>query len=292
MRLTTKIREFVNWLCLPLGVSLPYFKVYGKLPRLSNPRLFNEKIQWLKLHVYGKDPLYTECSDKLRVRDFLIRHGHEELLIPLISVYDNPSDIDFDKLPERFVLKWNFGNGFNIVCNDKQDLDLVKTRRMLHRWGKVRSELISGEMQYRDIPRKIICEENIAVGDKFPTDYKFHCFDGKCILGFTINDRETGRSTLYGFDRELNPIKYEFESEIFHQTTTPPPGISNARLKELMSIAETLSKPFHYVRVDLFQVGEIIYFSEFTFSEGGGYDHKTPSTDLALGSAIDLKVYQ
>ena len=152
MGLKQKLKIAINRLSPALGVSLLYYRQYKRFPRLRNPQLWSEKLQWLKLHVYGKDPVYTVCADKYRVREYLKERGFENLLIPLIGVYERPEDIDFNALPERFVLKWNFGSGYNVICNSKLDLDWEATARQLKEWGRDKDYAWrSYEMQYRDI---------------------------------------------------------------------------------------------------------------------------------------------
>lgn len=292
MDIKQKIRIFINKNFPKLGVSLLYFKQYKKFPNLCNPKTFNEKIQYLKLFVYGENPLYCECSDKYRVRHFIKNLGYEKFLIPIIGVYKSPQEIDFNALPDRFVLKWNFGNGFNIICNDKKKLDIEKTIKQLEEWSKVKSELISCEYQYRDIPKLIICEENIALSDKSPIDYKFHCFKGECKLGFTIEGRETGVLSFYSFDKGINHIGYEISTKKYQHLETPPMDFDKNVAKKLLEIAEILSIPFQYVRVDLFFQDGKIYFGEYTFSDGGGFDKKTPEADKLLGDALDLDTYK
>lgn len=275
-----------------IGNSILYFKQYHKLPDQTNPKLFNEKIQVLKRTAYATDPIFTTCADKYEVRDYLSSKGFGNLLIPLIAHYDSVEHINFDNLPQRFVIKMNFGNGMNIIVNDKNQISYDSVVSKLKRWMNVRAELISGEMQYARIPKKIIIEDNIAETNEPPMDYKFHCASGKCIMGFTVANRDQSDCRLYAFDRMLNPINYEINPNgKFNYTDIAPAQFDKEMVQKMMALAEEISQPFPYVRVDLFYVGGKIYFGELTFSEGGGFDRKTPYVDKLLGDAIDLSKY-
>lgn len=272
--------------------SLFYFRQYHRFPRWNNPTLFNEKIQYLKCTAFKNDPIYTLCADKYAVREYLSSKGFDRFLIPLISHYNHPDEIKWGELPNRFVLKMNFGNGMNIIVNDKTQLDITSTMSELKKWMDVKSELVSGEMQYAKIPKKIIVEENIATSDIAPVDYKFHCASGKCIMGFTVSGRQASECRLYGFGRDLEPIPYEPSHGHFMSVSYPPVEFNKEDVIKMMNLAETISAPFPYVRVDLFHVNGNIYFSELTFSEGGGFDRKTEYADRLLGQSIDLSLYR
>lgn len=288
------LKVMVNKVCPALGVSLLYYKQYKRFPRLRNPRLFNEKLQWLKLHVYGKDPVYTVCADKYKVREYLTERGFGDLLIPLIGVYERPEDIDFDALPDRFVLKWNFGSGYNIICNDKSKLDVEATVRKLREWGKDKNYAWkSYEMQYRDIPRRIVCEVNISQdGQHLVEDYKFQCFKGKVALGLVNWRFEDGRMHTYAFDRNMKRLVHDLSTDRHVQVEIPDVPLEGEKIDRLIDMAEKLSVQFPYVRVDLYYVREKIYFGEYTFSDGGGFDRKGDEADDLMSKALDINAYR
>lgn len=288
-----KLKIAINKIRPAVGVSLLYYRVYKRLPRLKNPRLFNEKLQWLKLHVYGKDPQYTVCADKYKVREYLIDRGLGDLLVPLLGVYERPEDIDFNALPNRFVLKWNFGSGYNVICNDKSQLDWAVTVRQLREWGADKDYAWrSYEMQYRDIPRRIVCEKNMSFGEQCIMDYKFHCFGGKVLIGFAQWRFADGRILTYSFDKQAQYTPHEFSAGRHIQLEMPESDFSQEEVKAMMDIAEKLAAPFPYVRVDLYNIGGKIYFGEYTFSDGGGFDKKVPEADKKMGDMLDLGAYK
>lgn len=141
-----------------LNTKMRYKKVFGKRLDLENPKTFNEKIMWLKLNCYIKDPLVIKCADKYRVREYVEECGYKDILIDLIGVYDNAKDIPWEDLPNQFVLKWNYGAGMNIICTDKAEMDKNEVIRQMEKWRKNKIWLPYAELQYKYTPPKIVCE--------------------------------------------------------------------------------------------------------------------------------------
>lgn len=142
-----------------LNTRMSYRIKFGREPDLRNPKTFNEKILWLKLNKYMHDPLVIQCADKVAVREYVKSCGCEEILSNVIGIYDKVEDIPWEELPNCFVLKWNFGAGMNIICTDKSKLDKNQVLSQMKKWGKFKYWLPHSEMQYKYIPKKIICEE-------------------------------------------------------------------------------------------------------------------------------------
>lgn len=141
-----------------LNTKVRYRKSFHRKLDLQSPRTLNEKLLWLKLNRYMHDPLVIQCADKFRVRAYVEECGCGEILNTLYGVYDSVDDINWEALPMQFVLKWNFGAGMNIVCTDKSQMDKKTVLRTLKKWGKTKPWLTHSEMQYKYIPKKIICE--------------------------------------------------------------------------------------------------------------------------------------
>ena len=141
-----------------LNTKARYFAAFHKRLNLDKPQTLNEKILWLKLKRYMNDDLVIQCADKYRVREYVKKCGCGDILVDLYGVYDTVDEIDWDTLPNEFVLKWNFGAGFNIICTNKAELDKEETLNTLRKWEKNRYWLTHSEMQYKKIPKKIICE--------------------------------------------------------------------------------------------------------------------------------------
>jgi len=265
-------------------ISCQFFPVAGYWPNLRNPRTFNEKIQWLKLQY--RDNLVTTCADKYRVREYVRSTIGEEHLIPLLGTYGRAEDIDFESLPEQFVLKTNHGSGQNIVCRDKRVLDREDTRRKLSEWMRPESNhyWYSYEWGYKNIEPKIVCEEYIEQENGELPDYKFFCFNGNVRLAYVCSDRLSGSLKVDYCDPEWNRLPF-WRGYPNAETFPPPPD----HLAEMIRLAEKMSVPFPFVRVDLYEVGDKILFGEMTFYPGNGTDPFNPGEwDATFGDMISL----
>lgn len=149
-----------------LNTKARYKQAFKKKLNLHNPETLNEKILWLKLNRYMKDPLVIQCADKYRVRDYVKQCGCGSILNELIGVYDSPKEIPWEELPNQFALKWNFGAGMNIICTDKSKMNKDDTLRQIEKWGKCKYWLSHSEMQYKYIPKKIVCERLLNANSK------------------------------------------------------------------------------------------------------------------------------
>lgn len=286
------LRNSLNWLTkhnLPLSLRLRYFYYFKKCLRLRNPKTLDEKIQWMKIHLYGydQDPIYTQCADKYRVRDYVKSCGCSEILNELIAVYDTPEEIEWGKLPQKFALKWNFGNGYNIICHNKSSLNIPQTKDKLKIWGKEEPWLKTGEVQYKHAEKKIIVEKFIEPErGLLPVDYKVFCFHGEPFILFTCEERDSGTPKFYFFDKKWNLIRINPDGQ------NAPANFSLPKPKHLNSIfhyAEILSQRFPFVRVDFYDTPQRLYFGELTFTPGGGFDiERLWATQLMLGSKLDL----
>ena len=260
----------------------------GKELDLDNPKTFNEKLQWLKL--YNRDPQYTMLVDKYLVRDYIRENLGEEYLIPLIGVWNSPDEIDFDALPDKFVLKCNHNSGVGMyICKDKSKMDVEKVKKELQRGLDQDYYLTGREWPYKDVPRKIICEKFMsdAPGASDFTDYKFFCFDGHVDCVMVCLERSSGNTKFYFFDekwelKRLN-IRGKNAPEGF---TVPKPEC----MDKMFDIAAELSKGLPFVRVDLYQSNGQIYFGEMTFFPDSGFDaNLLKETDEYFGNLIKLQ---
>ena len=252
---------------------------------LDYPKTFNEKLQWLKL--YNRRPEYTKMVDKYKVREYISEKIGEEYLIPLLGVWDDPDDIDFDTLPNQFVLKCNHNSGLGMcICKDKNSLDISKVRSDLRKGLKQDYYLTGREWPYKNVPRKIIAEKYIT--DETGTnlrDYKFYCFDGKAKVVGIYQDRNTDKETTGDFfDMDFNWLDFTFNMPNAKVKPSKP-----NHFEKMKEIAEILSKGLPHVRVDLYLSNDRIYFGELTFFDGSGFDKIEPfEWDVKLGSWINL----
>ncbi len=260
------------------------FKIaFGKKLTRKNVKTFNEKIQWLRC--YDNIPIKTILADKYRVRDYVKKQVGEKYLIKLLGVWDNFDEIDFSKLPESFVLKANHGCGWNILVTDKKTLNIEKAKQDMEKWLKTNYAFYFLELQYRNIPPKIIAEEFISNSNNNLYDYKVHCFNGHPKYIQFIGDRMTPPTQEIFLDRNWTPQPFTYTYPKYETIPQKP-----VCLNELLSIAEKLAADFAYVRVDFYVLNDnSIRFGEMTFTPAGGMDHWTPPEwNLKLGNLLKL----
>jgi hypothetical protein len=258
----------------------------GKRLHLSNPKTYNEKIQWLKL--YGRTPMDKVLADKYLVKKYIADTIGDEYVIPLLGVWDSPEQIDFTNLPERFVLKCNHNSGRGMcICRDKTALDLESVREGLRIGLKENYFLRSREKAYKGIPRKIIAEEYMEDNTtKDLKDYKFFCFNGEPKIVFVATGRELGEHEVKFdfFDMEYNHLNITNG----HPNSNPFPH-KPASFEKMKELAAVLSKGYPHIRVDFYEVNGRVYFGEFTFSHWGGMTPFEPEEwDRILGDWIVL----
>ena len=231
---------------------------------LDNPQTFNEKIQWLKL--YDSTPLKTKLSDKYLVRDWIKEQIGEKYLIPLIGVWKHFDDIDFDRLPQQFVLKCNHASGWNIIVNDKSTLDFNMAKDKFDTWiGKNFAFAWGLELQYMNIPPLIVAEKYMADLDGDILDYRFFCFNG--IPKYVWVDIGSGTShhkrNIYDMQWSLQPYGVNYP----HIDPAPE---KPETFDEMVNCARKLCRGFSFVRVDFYSVNGKVYFGEMTFTPQSG----------------------
>lgn len=256
------------------------FKIFMRYSLdINNPKTFNEKLQWLKL--YDRKPEYTTMVDKYRVREYIADKIGEEYLIPLLGVWDDPDYIDFDSLPNQFVLKCNHNSGLGMcICKDKNSLDISKVRSELRKGLKQDYYLSGREWPYKNVPRKITCEEYL--GDN-PNDYKFFCFNGKVEYILVCSDRFDSIKETF-FDRNWNVAPFKRPNIEIDEKIKKP-----INFKKMIELSEFLSKDIPFLRVDFYEVDNKIYFGELTFYPASGFSPFEPNEwDYKLGELIEL----
>ncbi len=262
-------RGITNLLSDKAYLKLAYKFTMGKPLNLKNPVTFNEKLQWLKL--YNRKPIYTVMVDKYKVREYIAEKLGEEYLIPLVGVWDSVEEIDFDGLPERFVMKCNHNSGKGMyICKDKSQMDVAKVKKELKAGLKENYYMHGREWPYKDVPRKIIAEQYMVDGEtKELRDYKFFCFDGRVDCVMVCIDRSIGEPKFYFFDREWKLLRYNKRGKAAAEDFTLP---APTNIAEMFDIAEKLSAGLPYSRIDLYSVEGKTYFGEITFFPDSGLD--------------------
>ncbi len=292
-KIGTFFKSLLTIISPKLNTWVVYFFKFKKPIRLKNPQTLDEKIQWLKFHDYYKNSLVTQCADKYAVRDYVKSCSCPEILNDLYAVYDTVEEVDWLKLPDKFVIKWNFGCGQNLICFDKRTLNVEWARKTLVSWYKLRNRfyLPYSEMQYKGIKPKLVCEKLIETRDGgLPVDYKVYCFNGRAEYALLCMNRGTdGQHAKYYFvDRnwELQRFNVAGKNAPIDFSLPRPEGAEN-----LFFYAEKLCKPFPFVRVDLYlEFGQVI-FGELTFTPCGGFDvNRLPETQLLFGQKLRLQM--
>jgi hypothetical protein len=264
-----------------LVIKIMFYIKFRKELNLKGPVSFNEKINWLKL--YDNNPLKGICSDKYLVRDYVEKKIGSHFLIPLIGVWDKPEDIDFESLPNKFVLKANHASGTNIICTSKLKLDISYTIDTLNEFLKLDYYLIGRERQYKNIKRKIICEAFIGEINEVPKDYKFFCLNGEIkFIQLDLNRFSNLQRILYSKEWNRLPIKWSGYDNT-------PDVTKPDKLGEMLAICKKLSADFSFVRIDLYSSNNQIYFGELTFTPWNGLkDFEPESFDIELGKQLKI----
>ncbi|MGO4927780.1 ATP-grasp fold amidoligase family protein [Fundicoccus sp. Sow4_F4] len=285
-----KVRKYLTLISPELNTKVSYFIIKKKKINLQEPETLDEKISWLKLNNYNENQLVIDCANKVSVRNYVESLDLTYILPKLYGIYSSVNEIDFNKLPNQFALKWNTGSGGNLICLDKEK-DLGRNISRFKKWGdnwkRNKPYLIRAEMQYKYADLKIICEEYLGnEHTPLPDDYKFYCFNGEAKLVMICVDREKNKPRFYFFNRnwELQRINKDGISAPENFKLEKP-----AIIEEMFLCADKLSSPFPFVRTDLYNIDNRIVFGELTFTPSGGIDSNLPyEADLLLGSMLKL----
>lgn len=278
-----KLREGITRLSPSFAHKLMYRRVMGEFPNLKNPRTFNEKVSWLKLYQFPKEPLAAIVANKLRVRDYVSEHGYGNLLVSLLGSWKDSVDIDFETLPDQFALKCNHGCGMNLICEDKTSFDFESAKLKLDDWMKTDWALLSAEPHYSAIPRRIICEEYIH-GPL--VDYKFFCFNGTPKFYYVSEGFERGlafaKVSFFCMDGSLAPFR-----RLDHEELSVAPKERPFYFDTMVDVAKSLSEPFKFARIDFLANDDRFYFSEVTLTPSAGMMLLEPKEwDYKLGDML------
>ena len=244
-----------------------YKRITKKELDLDNPKTYNEKIQWMK--IFDSTPIKTQLADKYLVRDWVKRKIGEKYLIPLLGVYDSFDEIDFEQLPNQFVMKCNHGCAYNIIVKDKSTFDVADAKAKINSWLKENFALKYGiELHYRNIQPKIIIEKFIenktSGGDLY--DYKIWCFNGKVHYIQFLSERNLDGLKMAFYDADWKKQHFVYSYPLDKKTIKKPDN-----LEKMISLAEKLSKGFNHVRVDFYRMDDgTLYFGEMTFTSASG----------------------
>ena len=256
----------------------------GRELNLENPTLYTEKLQWLKL--YDHRPEYTTLVDKYAAKQYVAEKIGPEYVVPLLGVWDSVEDIDFDSLPEQFVLKTTHDSGGLVICKDKSQLDIAKAKQKLRYFWKRDYYYHNREWPYKNVPHRIIAEqymEDTRQGEL--RDYKFFTFGGVPKVLYIAQGRGRGEPTVADFfDMEFNHLPFTIDHDM---AAVPPEKPQNFEL--MQELAAKLSAGTPQLRVDFYEVDGKVYFGEMTFFHCSGFESFHPTEwDEMFGSWVQL----
>ena len=249
---------------------------------LANPKTFNEKIQWYKLFYCPQNSDVILCTDKYRIREYLKQKGLLDYAVPLISVWNNPREIKWENLPDRFVIKANHGCAYNIVCSDRTKFNVIEANKKLCKWIREDFGKYNAEPHYSHIKPVIICEEFLHDEDSsFLTDYKVHCFNGKPCFTLVCSDREQNHACYDYYNNSWEKLNYSTtKNKVFERPKF---------FEKMISVSEIIAKDFPFVRVDFYETKEKLFIGELTFVPAGGLDNTiTYEADVEIGKMLVL----
>lgn len=277
-------RCFSHWMDDRTFIRWEYFSGMGKFPNIDNPVSYNEKLQWLKLNDIHEE--YTQLVDKYEAKEIVSKLIGDEYIIPTLDIYNSFEEIDFDKLPNQFVLKTTHDSGGVVVCPDKTKLNKKAARKKLEKSLRHNYFYEHREYPYKNVKPRIIAEQYMV--DESGTelkDYKFFCFDGKCKMLFVATERQKREEPFFNFfDRDFNQLPFKQGHPVNSVTPKKP-----ERFDEMIRIAEQLSTGYPHVRVDLYNINGKVYFGELTFFHfSGNVPFEPEEWDYKIGEWLKL----
>lgn len=264
-------------------LKLMYWARTGRKLNLENPKTFNEKLQWMKLYYHR--PEYSMMVDKYEVKKYVAGLIGEEYIIPTIGVWDHFDDIDFDTLPDQFVLKCTHDSGGLVICTDKKHLDMENAKRKIEKSLASNYFFHGREWPYKNVKPRIIAEKYMTDESGVELkDYKVFNFDGVPKIIQVDYDRFIGhKRNLYTTDWEYINAEIEFPTDADHIIEKPQ------KLEEMLMLARKLSAGMPHVRTDFYSIKDRLYFGELTFCHGSGFEHFVPdSFETEMGEVFKL----
>lgn len=265
-------------------LKIRYFATFKKILNLQTPQTFNEKLQWLKLN--DRKDIYTKMVDKYEAKSYVSKIIGNKYIIPTLGIYNNFDEIDFNKLPNQFVIKCTHDSGGLVIVTDKSKLDIKKAKKKINKSLKRNYYYLGMEWPYKNVKPRIIVEKYMKDNkDTSMRDYKFFCFNGNpyCIL--LCNDRNTElKETFFDLNWKILPFKRPNHSI---DTNIEKPH----NLDKMIEFSKKLSLNIPFLRVDFYEINGNLYFGELTFYPAGGFSKFEPEEwDLKLGNLIDLNL--
>lgn len=286
--LVLPFRGLVKRLSPTLYVRLQYRYITHHKLNLTNPKRYTEKLQYLRLFVYPKNDLVSQCTGRLGLREYAKKCGFEENLVKIYGVFDKFEDIDFTSLPNQFAMKCTHASGYNYLCYDKNSIDIKQLKKQFNKWLKTDYGKKTIEPHYSKIKPQIIIEELLLEDNHLPVEYKIHVFNGVAKSLYVVTSR--------GIDIRYNNFYIDwkpFDGSQFNGWKKADYELSKPHnFEEMVKISEILCKPFPFVRCDLYNIDGKIYISEMTFTPAKGTlildDDKC---DFEMGEWLDISSF-
>lgn len=276
-------RGFLDWMDDKTFLKLRFWGKTGRRLNLEHPRTYNEKLQWLKL--YDRNPVYPQMVDKYRAKEYVASLAGEEYIIPTLGIYDSFEEIDFEKLPEQFVLKCTHDSHSIYICRNRDEFDRAQAEKILKRGLRKDPYRFGREWPYSQVQPRIIAEQYMEdESHQELKDYKFFTFSGKAAMILVDYGRFShhGRN-LYSLDWEYLNASIAYPGDPLYVVPRPE------KLELMIELAERLGQNLPHVRVDLYSIGSRIYFGEMTLYPGGGFSEFKPrELELRLGDLLVL----
>ncbi len=282
------VRNLVKHVSKKQYIKLQYKYITKHKLNLKNPVRYTEKLQYLRLYTYPKWKEVSKCASRDGAREYLKELSLDNHLIKCYGVFDCFEKINFDQLPNQFVMKCTHACAFNYICYDKSKLDIKDLKKKFSKWLKTNYGKKTLELHYAPIKPQIIIEELLLENEWLPVEYKIHVFNGKAKYLYVVTSRNKDiRYNNYYIDwTPFDGAQFNGWKKTDNELEKPQ------NFDELVNLAEKLASPFPFVRVDLFSINGKIYFNEMTFTPAKGTlildDDKC---DFEIGEWLDISKY-
>ena len=266
-------------------LKLIYRLKVGKKLNLKDPKTYTEKLQWLKIH--DRKEFYSTMVDKYEAKEYIASKIGEEYVIPTIGVWDDFDSIDFESLPEKFVLKCTHDSGGLVICKDKSKLNKKEARAKIEKSLRTNFYWVGREWPYKNVKPRIIAEKFMATdNEECLTDYKWFCFNGEPKLLYISKDKaEDPRTDFFDENGNLLPIR-------MRDPNSDKPPVIPQQFEKMKQLARELSSDMVHIRVDFYLIDGKLYVGELTFYHNGGFSEVKPEEwNYKMGQMIDLKKY-
>ncbi|CYU77573.1 glycosyltransferase [Streptococcus suis] len=285
-KLLISFSDFFKFIPDEKYLSIVYRGYTGNILDLNNPKGFNEKLQWLKIN--DRDEKYTQLVDKFEVKNKVSKLLGFNHIIPTLGIWNSVDEIDFDLLPNQFVLKTTHDSGGIVLCRNKENFDINKTKKILRKSLRTNFYYKGREFPYKNVKPRIIAEKYMEDdAQNSLVDYKFYCFNGEpkfLYVSEGLENHATAKISFLNLDWTFAPY-YRNDYKTFSKLPKKPRNFD-----QMIEFAKILSRGFKFVRVDLYEIKGVVYFSELTFTPASGWmAFQNIDQDLAMGKLLDLK---